>query len=508
LVGGGQPLGDGQAGAVALLGGGEVAGGDRHVPQPVELVASAGWYPFSKLASYREGLAAGRLMLWPASGLWRHGNYLLFWGAQGISAFGSQVTLVALPLVAILTIEASAFEVAVLTALEFAPFIFLSVPAGVWVDRLRRRPILIVTDIGRGASLASIPVAYALGAITLPHLYAVALVNGALTVFFTLAYQAYLPSLVEREHLVDANARFEGAETAARLAGPGAGGGLVSLLSAPVAVLADALSFLVSASLIFSIRDREAETGARSASEDRRPFWIEIREGGRFALKDIYVRSVLASAATLNVGLNMVWAILLVYAVRELNIGPGMAGLVLSVGEVGGLLAVATTSWLTSRAGPGPVIIGSAGLFGPALFLLALAPASMPLPCIVAGWAVSSFASVLYNSTTVGLRQARVPHHLQGRVVGFNRAIVWGVSPVGAVIGGALATAVGMRSTMIVGAVVAFAAVVPAVFSPLRSLRQLPENAEPEPGTAPFRQDRPDKLPQPPRLVQADDRLR
>jgi MFS family permease len=426
-----------------------------------------------------------RLPLWPRSGLWRHGSYLRLWGAQGISAFGSQITLVALPLVAILSIEASAFEVAVLTALEFAPFIFLSIPAGVWVDRLRRRPILVVTDIGRGATLVSIPLAYALDALTLPHLYAVALVNGALTVFFTLAYQAYIPSLVEREHLAEANAKFEGTETVARLAGPGAGGGLVALLSAPVAVLADALSFFASGLLIFAIRHREAGTEVRPPAKERRVFRTEIREGGRFALNDIYVRPVLTTTAIVNVGFNMAWAILLVYAVRELHIGPAVAGLVLSAGEIGGLLGVVVASRLTRRAGPGPVIIGSAALFGPALFMLAAAPASRPLPFLIVGWAISSFASVLYNSTTVGLRQARVPQRLQGRVVGFNRTIVWGVSPLGAVMGGALATVGGLRFAMIVGAVIAFAAVVPAVFSPLRSLRQLPESVELEPPAAP-----------------------
>src|SRR5918999_5510045 len=176
--------------------------------------------------------AAGRAV-WSRSGLWRRSDYLRLWGAQGISAFGSQITLVALPLVAILTLDATAFQVAALTAIEFTPFIFVSIPAGVWVDRLRRRPILVLTDIGRGASLLSIPVAYGLDALTLPHLYAVGFVNGVLTVFFTLAYQAYVPSLVEREHLVDANARFEATETLARLAGPASAGGGVRPGSPP-----------------------------------------------------------------------------------------------------------------------------------------------------------------------------------------------------------------------------------------------------------------------------------
>lgn len=409
--------------------------------------------------------------MWPRAGLWRHGDYLHLWGAQGISAFGSQITLLALPLVAILTLRASAFEVAALTALGLVPFIFLSAPAGVWVDRLRRRPILVLTDIGRGASLLSIPIAYALGALTLPHLYGVALLNGVLTVFFTLAYQAYLPSLLAREHLVEANTKFEATESAARLAGPGAAGGLVALTSAPVAVLADAVTFFASGALIVSMKHREAV--AADPAKEPGAFWHELRDGGRFALRNVYTRAILATTAIINVGFSMAWAILLVYVVRELEMSAGTAGLVLSAGEAGGLLGVIVASRLTRRAGAGPVIIGSAALFGPALLVIALAPSSMPIPFVILGWSLGSFASVLYNATTVGVRQALVPQRLQGRVVGFARTIVWGVSPLGSLAGGALAAAAGLRFAIVVGALVALVALVPALLSPLRSLRDL-----------------------------------
>jgi MFS family permease len=420
-------------------------------------------------------VSIGRLARRPQGGLWRNGDYLRLWGAQGISAFGSQITLLALPLAAILTLHASAFEVAGLTAVESAPFLLVGIPAGVWVDRLPRRPMLVLTDIGRAASLVSVPVAYALGALTLPQLYAVALANGVLTVFFTLAYQAYAPSLVAREQLVDANARFEATETVARLAGPATAGGLVALLSAPVAVLADAASFVGSASLIFSIRTPESMT--RNA-EKRSAFWSEMREGGQFALRDEYVRWVLAITAVLNVGFNAAWAILLVYGVRSLDISAGILGLLLSCGEVGGVLAAFVVSRLTLRAGPGPVIIGSCALFGPSLLFIAAAPKAMPVPFLVVGWAIVSFASVVFNATTVGLRQARVPQRLQGRVVGFNLTIVWGVSPFGSLLGGALAASVGLRTAMGVGAIVASAAIIPALLSPLRRLRQMPPHAE------------------------------
>lgn len=400
------------------------------------------------------------------------------WGAQGISALGSQITILALPLVAVLTLDATAFEVAVLTAVEFLPFVFLATPAGVWVDRLRRRPILILTDLARALSLVSVPVAYWLDVLTLSQLYVVGLANGALTVFFTLAYQAYVPSLVAREQLVDANARFEATETLARLAGPGSAGGLVAVLSAPVAILADALSFVASGALVLSIEHRELASPARVEVGGRR-FRDELREGARLAFRDDYVRAILVTTAVVNVAFSAVWAVLLVYAVRELDLGAGVVGLVLSAGEVGGLLGAAITSRLAKSVGPGPVIVGSAALFGPAFLVLALAPASNPLPFLVLGWAIISFASVIYNSTTVGVRQARVPRRLQGRVVGVARTIVWGIGSLGAVLGGALASFAGLRAVMLVGAIVALGAVLPALASPLRSLRQLPECAEP-----------------------------
>ena len=419
----------------------------------------------------------------PRSELWRDRDYLKLWGAQGVSAFGSEITLVALPLVAILTLDASAFEVAVLTALELLPFVFLGIPAGIWVDRLRRRPLLVLTDVGRGASLLSVPLAYLLGGLTLPHLYVVGLANGAMTVFFTLAYQAYLPSLVDRRNLVEANAKFEATATIARLGGPGSGGGLVALLSAPIAVLADAVSFFASAALIFSIRKPEG-AGAADRQRTRGAFQRELREGARFALRDAYIRSVLVITAFVNLGFGMAWAILLVYAVRELRVGPGLIGLVLSAGEVGGLLAVAAASRLTRRLGVGPVILGSGMLFGPALMIVASAPRELPYPVLIVGWAIVSFASVLYNSATVSVRQARVPLRLQGRVVGFARTVVWGISPLGALIGGALATVVGLRFAIVVGAIVAGSSIFPALVSPLRSLRDLPKPAEGEPEAA------------------------
>ncbi|HZD68560.1 MAG TPA: MFS transporter, partial [Actinomycetes bacterium] len=182
--------------------------------------------------------------------LWRDGDFMRLWTSQSVSRLGSQVSLLALPLVAITVLHASTFEVGLLSTAEFAPFILVGLPAGVWVDRLRRRPLLIAGDVGRALALASIPLAYWLDALSIGQLYAVGLLTGVLTVFFDVAYQSYLPSLVEREQLVEGNAKLEISSSGASIAGPGLAGGLIQLVTAPFAVLADAASFLASAAFV------------------------------------------------------------------------------------------------------------------------------------------------------------------------------------------------------------------------------------------------------------------
>ena len=209
------------------------------------------------------------MRIWPKGGLWRHPDFLKLWSAETISQVGSQVTGLALPLVAIVTLDVSAFEVALLGVVEFAPFILISLPAGVWVDRLPRRPILIVGDLGRAALLASIPIAYAFDALTIWQLYLVGFLFGVLTVFFDVAYQSYLPSLVSRDQLVDGNSKLEISRSGAQLAGPALAGVLIQALKAPIAILIDAISFIASGLFVLRIRKREK---APERENGRSPF--------------------------------------------------------------------------------------------------------------------------------------------------------------------------------------------------------------------------------------------
>jgi len=217
--------------------------------------------------------------LWPQGGLWRHADFLKLWSAQSVSQLGTQISAIALPLVALYELHATAFEVAALGTVEFLPFLLFTLPAGVWVDRLRRRWLMVTADLGRVVALGSIPLAAAVGHLTLAQLYIAGFVTGTLTVFFDVSYQSYLPSLVEREQLVDGNAKLEVTRAMAQVAGPGLGGLLVRALTAPYAVLADALSYLWSAGFLFVIKRTETVPERTAASPSMRPGRARIASG-------------------------------------------------------------------------------------------------------------------------------------------------------------------------------------------------------------------------------------
>ena len=418
--------------------------------------------------------------LWPRGGLWRHADFLKLWSAETISQLGSQVTLLALPLVAILTLEVSAFEVALLNVVEFAPFILVSLPAGVWVDRMRRKQILVVADLGRAVLLASVPIAYWLDVLTIWQLYAVGFTVGICTVFFDVAYQAYLPSLVDRNQLVEGNSKLEISRSGAQIAGPSIGGPLVQVLTAPVALVADALSFVASGLFLFGIRKHE-EAPERLHGQKKPKMRTDLGEGLRYVLGNRYLRWIAAATATFNFWGNVMWAILLVYAVRVLDLSPAEIGLVFAIGNIGYLVGAVATSRISAAVGVGPAIVLGA-LAGVASLLVPLAPESNPLPFLIASQAIIGFGLPLYNVTQVSLRQAITPERLQGRMNAVMRFIVWGVIPLGALAGGAIASGISLRAAIWIGAVGVSLAFLPVLLSPVRSLREVPEPVETEAG--------------------------
>jgi MFS family permease len=414
--------------------------------------------------------SAGRSLL-------RHADFLKIWTAATISLFGSQVSLIAIPAIAILTLGASTFEAAMLGFFEMLPFILFTLPAGVWVDRLRRRPILIAGDLGRAAAMSTIPIAYAAGILTVWQLYAVAFASGILTVFFDVANQSYLPSLLEADQLVDGNAKLQISQSAAQITGQGLGGAIIGLVTAPFAVIADAVSFLASAALIFAIRtpERPPEPRAESDAVARPGMRSEIAEGLRYVLGNPYLRSIAASTGTSNLFGNLVYAVFFVYAYRELGLSPLTLGIVLGIGNIGFLVGAFVASRLAGVLGVGRTIVLSSFAGGVSVFPVALAPASeLAIPFLVVAQFGAGLAQVVYNVNQVSLRQAITRQRIQGRMNATMRFIVWGTIPIGVILGGALGTWIGLREAIWVGAIGGLFAFLPPLLSPVWRLREIP----------------------------------
>jgi MFS family permease len=415
---------------------------------------------------------------WPRGGLWRDPEFLKLWAAQAISQLGTQVTLLALPLAAILVLDATATEVALLGAVEVLPFLLFTLPAGVWVDRLPRRPILVVTDLARAAALTSIPLAYAVDALTLPHLYVVAFAMGVLTVFFDVSYLAYLPSLVERRQLGSANSKLEATRSAAQVAGPGAAGVLVDAISAPVAILVDGVSYLFSALFVWRIARpdrREQEVAPRSK------LLPELREGLAYVLRHPYLRALTLSTGGWNLCANIGFGILLVYVVRTLGLSPAVVGVLIAFSGVGSIVGALAASPVAARFGLGRTMVWPAIVSSATFLLVPLAPRDNPEIFLLASILLGSFFGMLFNVTQLTFRQAITPERLQGRMNAVVRFMYWGPQPAGFALGGVLAALIGLRPTLFVSAVGATLVFLPLLAHPIRRLKAIPEPTYAEP---------------------------
>ena len=413
----------------------------------------------------------------PSGALWSRRDFLKLWTGQSISEFGSQVSQLAIPWVALVTLNATAFEVASLGTVEFLPFVLFTLPAGVLVDRLRRRSVLIVGDLGRALLLSSIPIAYATHHLTLAQLYVVGFLVGIHTVFFDVAYQSYLPEIVDREALIEGNSKLNITSSGAQLAGPGAAGGLIALATAPYAILVDALSFVVSGGFTVWIRARAEEPEEPVV---RRHLMVELWEGLSYVLRHRLLFPQAMSTGVSNFFSNVLFAIIIVYAHRTLGMSSGLIGLSFSLSAVGWMIGASQADRFRRWFGVGGATILGAALSGPGALLIAFTPKSMPVPFLVAGGAIMGFGAVVYNIQQVSLRQAICPPRLQGRMNASMRFLVWGTMPIGSLTGGAIATAAGLRTALFVGAIGGFTSILPIVFSPIRSLREFP-GAEEDP---------------------------
>jgi MFS family permease len=401
--------------------------------------------------------------------LWRHCDFLRLWAGQTVSVFGSQVTQLALPLTAVLTLHATAFQMGLLSAAGMAPWLAFALFVGVWVDRsLRRRWILVAADLGRAAILFSVPVAAAFHVLSLGQLFAVAFAAGCLTLAFNVAWGSYLNVLVPKEQLLDGNAKLMGSYATAQIAGPSIAGLLVQAVTAPFAILVDALSFLGSAFALRAIRAPEPERRLERGPSLRH----DLGAGLRFVRDDPLQRAIAGSAATLNFFGLAIYAVLVLYAVRELHLSSGLIGLVFAAGAVGALLGTQLAPRLTRRFGAGRTILLATIGFPPALAIVPLASPGQPrwlaVTVLAVAEAVGGIAVMLFDVNAAAVRQAETPEHLYGRTSGAMSFLTQSAKPLGSLFGGGVATVVGLHATLWICAAGGLLVVPWTVFSPLR----------------------------------------
>ena len=412
--------------------------------------------------------------LTPGPRLLRHPDFLKLWTAETVSVFGSQVTLLALPLVAATYLNVTPFQFGLLGTIEFLPFILLSLPAGVWVDRLRRRPILIIGDLGRAIALSSIPIAFALDVLTIWQLYVVGFVTGCLTVFFDVAYQSYLPSLVDREQLVEGNSKLEITRSASQIAGPGLAGVLIGLVRAPFAILLDTLSFVISAIFVFWIRKAEPPPEVHHEDSPRPSMRSEIAAGLRYVTGQRWLRSIAATTGISNLFGNIGGAILLLWLVREHGFTPQQLGFAFSLGSFGVLGAALTANRVSKRLGLGRTLVLSALGFSAAGLPIILAPRDVLFFAVALAILMGGYFGVVWNINQVSLRQAITPLRMQGKMNATMRFIVWGTIPGGTIVGGFLGGIIGLYPTIVLGALGSLVAFLPVAISEVRKLQEMP----------------------------------
>jgi predicted MFS family arabinose efflux permease len=413
----------------------------------------------------------------------RHPDFAKLWVGQTVSTIGTQVTLVALPLLAITTLHASNLQVGLLAGSETVPFLLVGLPAGVWVDRWRRRPVLIASDAGRGLCLASIPLAQALGVLHMAQLYVVAVATGILTVFFDVAYQSYVPDLVKGEALIDANARLEVSQSAAQSVGPGIGGVLVQALSAATAILIDTISYAFSAIVLLGIGKEETAPEVDPA-ETALGLVDAVRRGLRYVLTHRLLASIAACSALFNLFSAMSMAVFLLYAVRDLHVSAATIGLLFSVGGASLVMSTLFMARMGKRLRTGWALSIGAVFQGAAFLLVPGAPRAHPVPFFMAAIAIESAFTPAYNITQISLRQTITPANMLGRMTATMRFLAWGALPLGSVLGGALASSLGRRQTLWISAVGGTLSALPVLLSPLRKLVTMPAAADAVPEEA------------------------
>ena len=404
--------------------------------------------------------------------LWRHRNFLRLWSSETISSFGAQFSELAIPLTAVLLLGGTPFQLGILNAAVTAPFLLFSLLIGVYVDRHRRRSVMILSNVLRAILLATIPLAAATGHLTIILLLGIAFLVGTLRVFFDIAYQSFLPGLVEREQLVDANSRLESSRAVSSVAGPGLAGGVIQVITAPFAIAFDAVSFILSTLFLTRINYDEPQPDR----SDRPSVMAEMRKGLKVVVRDPRLRSLAGAGSTANFFEFAVMAIFLLYAVNLLRLQPDMIGIILGVGAIGAIAGALLAGRLADWIGTGPAILASlilgAAVWGPLIYL---ATPTTAIPVLVVAWFFGEAAFVAWSINQSSFRQATCPTNLQGRVSATMRFLTAGTVPLGSITGGILGELLGLHLAIGVAAAGILFAPLWLVFSPVRAVKKVTE---------------------------------
>lgn len=410
-----------------------------------------------------------------------------FWTAQATSAVGAQISEIAVPLLAVATLHASAGQVGLLGVARWVPFVLLALPLGVLLDRHRRRPLLVAADLARAVVTLAVVLLAVDGTLTLPLFLVLVTVLGSFTVVFDVGYQSFLPSVVPRDGLERANGRLQATASAAQVGGPGLGGLLVQALSAPAALLVHALTYLASAAALLRTRVVEAQPAPRGRSVFR-----DLTDGLGLVRRDRYLVSLAGFAGIYNLFGQWVMVLLTVHAVRDLGLTAGHLGLALSLGATGAVVGAALAPTCLRRLGVGRLLIACAAVESAALCALPLLDASWPVWAVVASLVVVFMANGAGTSMSsvvaLSLRQLRTPDHMLGRVNATMRWLSYGTVAVGAGVGGLVGETVGTRAGIALGAAGTLATVVWVAASPLRSVTS-PHEIDPRQDAAVERQE-------------------
>ncbi|MFJ9845994.1 MFS transporter [Kitasatospora sp. NPDC101155] len=400
----------------------------------------------------------------------RNPGFRLLIGATAVSKLGTAVSSLAIPLTAVLALHSSAGQVGLLAMLSTLAFLLIGLPAGAWVDRIRKRPVMITADLVRAALLGSVPAAWSLDCLTIQQLYLVVLLTGAATVFFDVAALSQLPDLVGRDQLTQANTHLVTVDALTQIGGRSAGGFLVALLSAPTAIVVDAASYLWSAILLLRIRRSEPRP------QDRREACLsgEIREGLRFVLGHPILRAIALAGALTNLSIQLCQTMLPVLFAHELGLSNGVIGLYFAVGGLGVFIGSQSARWLAHRFGAGRVLWLMGLAVAPFGVLLALADRGPALWFAGAAWLITTCKVGIDNVIKVSFRQSVTPDHLLGRMNATMRVLLTGSLAIGAALAGLLGELASIRTALWLGAAGLATVWVPIFFSPLRTQHELP----------------------------------